>query len=206
MKTLKHFFLNTIKKPLHSVFTTSSKIENLLCDIGQPEIRDKSILITEYPFEPSSVYPQKEIYATAILAISTDFGTCKIYLKNDIVFISSSSRTELESFRKRNKINTAKQSWNWDWILEPYLDTELSPTHERLTLERLKENGFTETEVEAIRKEIEDQMLKYNFDTMLWEWCSLGIIDVLSAMKAKYNKQDFKIFYARAIEIENRVK
>ena len=71
---------------------------------------------------------------------------------------------------------------------------------------RLIENGFTSLEVDTIRAEVKDQMYAYNFDTMLWDWCSLGLSDVLSAMRAKYSKKEFRIFYTRALEIEKRSK
>lgn len=70
--------------------------------------------------------------------------------------------------------------------------------------ERLKEKGIETTEVEKIRSEVGAHMYKYNFDTMLWDWCSLGLVDVLSAMRAKYNKEEFRDFYIRALEIEKR--
>jgi len=44
-------------------------------------------------------------------------------------------------------------------------------------------------------------MLKYNFDTMLWEWCFLGTLDVLSAMRTKYKKEQYKEFYERVMKI-----
>ena len=71
-------------------------------------------------------------------------------------------------------------------------------------LERLLENGFTATEIDAVRAEVKKQMYAYNFDTMLWDWCSLSLSDVLSAMRAKYNKVQFRDFYSRALEIEKR--
>ena len=47
-------------------------------------------------------------------------------------------------------------------------------------------------------------MYKYNFDTLLWDWCSLGLHDVLSALRVKYDEKDFADFYKRAIEIDKR--
>ena len=47
-------------------------------------------------------------------------------------------------------------------------------------------------------------MLKYNFDTMLWEWISLGLPDVLQAMRVKYSDEEFEEFYKRAMTIENK--
>ncbi len=97
-----------------------------------------------------------------------------------------------------------EHSWNWDWILEPYLDTEFTKEKEQKVQARLLENGFEKQEINQIRAEIGKQMYKYN--AILWDWCSLGLHDVLSAMRAKYNHQDFSDFYKRAIAIDKRNK
>ncbi|SHK31833.1 hypothetical protein SAMN04488007_2730 [Maribacter aquivivus] len=190
-------------------FSTSKDIftlKNLLCGIGKSEIREQEILISDYPFEPSAVYPTALISANDIECISVDFTVCKVYVQNDIIFISAEYKEKLKQFAESNNIRLILQSWNWDWILEPYLDTEFTKENEERCLARLIENGFTSLEVDTIRAEVKDQMYAYNFDTMLWDWCSLGLSDVLSAMRAKYSKKEFRIFYKRALEIEKRSK
>lgn len=107
---------------------------------------------------------------------------------------------------EKHNIKLAKHSWNWDWILEPYLDTEFTKENQVRVMKRLNENGIEKLEVNKIRREVGAQMYKYNFDTMLWDWCSLGFVDVLSAMRVKYNKEQFRDFYKRALEIEKRGK
>ncbi|HDZ06412.1 hypothetical protein LCGC14_0520770 [marine sediment metagenome] len=138
--------------------------------------------------------------------MSIEFGVCKIYAKNDIVFITSEKKEALKQFTEVNDIKLIPHSWNWDWLLEPYLDTEFTKENEDRCLAQLIKNGFAKEEVDAIRKEVEKQMYAYNFDTMLWDWCSLSLSDVLSAMRAKYTKEDFRGFYKRALEIEKRTK
>jgi hypothetical protein len=54
--------------------------------------------------------------------------------------------------------------------------------------------------VKSLRAEVENQMLKYNFDTMLWEWGGFGASDVLRAMRTKYNKNEFSDFYERVMK------
>lgn len=178
--------------------------KRLLCGIGTSSIGESSIEISDYPFEPSVVYPSASIAAHEIDAISLEFGVCKVYVKDDIVFVSAEKKKELELFAKVHNLKLIPYSWNWDWLLEPYLDTEFTKENEQRVLERLLENGFTATEIDAIRAEVKKQMYAYNFDTMLWDWCSLSLSDVLSAMRAKYNKVQFRDFYSRALEIEKR--
>ena len=179
-------------------------MNKVLCGIGKSEIRENEIYISEYPFEPSVAYPNKLIKATDIISISADFGFCKIYVDNDIVFVTSEQKTELLKFAEKNKITLKKHSWNWDWILEPYLDTEFTADTEKRIEKCLTKVGIDKIETDKIRNEVGKQMDKYNFDTMLWDWCSLGLSDVLSAMRVKYDRIEFKEFYKRAIEIDKR--
>ena len=207
-KYLKSIFNFKGQMPLTG-FSTSKDIftlKNLLCGIGKSEIREQEILISDYPFEPSVVYPTALISANDIECISVDFTVCKVYVQNDIIFISAEYKEKLKQFAESNNIRLIIQKWNWDWILEPYLDTEFTKEIEERCLARLIENGFSESEVDNIRNEVKDQMYAYNFDTMLWDWCSLSLSDVLSAMRAKYSEKEFRIFYKRALEIEKRSK
>jgi len=203
---LKNLFRPSKGKKLKEAFFHSrhSTFKNLLCGIGESQITDKEIHISNYPFEPSLVYPSKTIKASEIRAMSIDFGICKLYLADDIVFVSAEKKEALAKFAERNSVELTEHSWNWDWILEPYLDTELTEEGAQRVLERLYESGFEKQEVDTIRAEVGKQMYKYNFDTMLWDWCSLGLSDVLSAMRAKYNKEDFRDFYKRAMDIDKR--
>ncbi|WP_298312307.1 hypothetical protein [uncultured Aquimarina sp.] len=178
----------------------------MFCEIGDSEIHESTIFISNYPFEPSIAYPEKLIKATKIDTICVDFGTLKIKIKDDIIFVSAEKKDQLKMFAERNNIPLIPYSWNWDWILEPYLDTEFTEENNKRITARLLENGFSKTEIDIIRKEVGKQMYKYNFDTMLWDWCSLSLFDVLSAMRAKYTKEKFREFYKRAIEIEKREK
>ena len=183
---------------------TDYEMNNFLCGIGKSEIREHKISISEYPFQPSIAYPNKLISANEINFISTEFGICRIYTDNDIVFITSEQKSALLSFAKTNNIKIKKHSWNWDWILEPYLDTELTAEEEKRIEKNLNGVGIDKIEIQKIRDEVGKQMYKYNFDTMLWEWCSLGLYDVLAAMRVKYDKVQFESFYKKAIEIDKR--
>ena len=107
---------------------------------------------------------------------------------------------------EKNEIEIFESSRSWDWLLEPFLDTEYTEETDQRIISLLKENGFDKQELYMIRNEVKEQMMKYNFDTMLWEWGCLGLQDVLSAMRLKYSKQDFIDFYRRAMEIQLRTK
>jgi len=179
---------------------------NLLCGIGNSKIFDNKIVIKKYPFKPSKAYPENEFLNSEIECICLEASPLFFKTKDDLIFITTEQKNELTNFAEKNKITLIKQTWNWDRILEPFLDTEFDDKDKKKTLELLLDNGISEKEVLEIRAEVKNQMYKYNFDTMLWEWGSLGLMDVLSAMRVKYHKNKFNEFYYRAIEIELREK
>ena len=181
-------------------------MNNFFCGIGKSEVLESTIRITNYPFEPSLVYPEKELTIQEIISISWDSYPPLIRIENEVIFISRENAEELGRFVERNKIEIFESSRSWDLLLEPFLDTEYTEETDQRIISLLKENGIDKEEVHIIRNELKEQMMKYNFDTMLWEWGSLGLQDVLSAMRLKYSKQDFIDFYRRAMEIQLRTK
>jgi hypothetical protein len=103
-----------------------------------------------------------------------------------------------------HQLHVLESLGNWDWITEPFLDTEFSPEAQMATLRLLSERGIAKEETARLRAEIAPTLIKYNFDTMLWEWAHLGLFDVLLAMRAQYNGMQYAEFYHRAIEVEMR--
>lgn len=207
MKFLKNIF-NRKKESLTISFIGSSKYEmkNLICGIGESEILESEIKISNYPFEPSSIFPEKVINANKITAISWNSYPPLLRMDNEVIFISREHSDQLRTFAEKANIKTYEATRNWDWLLEPYVDTEYTEeTHHNLK-KLLEINGISNEEIIAIRDELKEQMFRYNFDTMLWDWCGLGLPDVLAAMKVKYTKEQFSDFYNRAMEIQLRTK
>ncbi|MCQ0111420.1 hypothetical protein [Zhouia amylolytica] len=179
-------------------------MNKLITTLGSSEIRESEILIQNYPFEPSVAYPGRTFIASEIEGVVLDFGNPKLHVTGDIVFVAAKYKNELKAFAKKNQISILPYSWNWDWVLEPFLDTEFSKADQRKTIEQLLKNGLRENEIMELRQEVGNQMIAYNFNTLLWEWVGLSLFDVLSAMKAKYAKAKYRDFYQRALEIEKR--
>jgi hypothetical protein len=179
-------------------------MKDFFCGIGAAEIRESSIRITNYPFEPSLVYPEKEITANEIDEIHPDEFPPTLKIGGDLIFISREQIEELKAFAERNAIKTTKRNSNWNFITEPFLDTEFDEGQKRKTIELLEKNGVPERETNELRELVGAAMYKYNFDTMLWEWVNLGLLDVLSAMRATLSADEFREFYRRALEIEQR--
>ena len=180
------------------------KTHNMLCGIGESEIYENEIRISKYPFKPSNVYPNTRIKANQIDAICWDSYPPAIKIGDEYIFISREHSENLRKFSEINKVKTFKAIWTWQWLLEPYLDTEYAKETDKRLNDLLNKNGISNEEIKSIRNEVKDQMMKYNFDTMLWEWGGLGLEDVLAAMRAKYDKVKFEDFFKRAMEIQFR--
>ncbi len=196
------------KDPLTGAFFGSSEREmkNLICGIGESKIMESKIKISKYPFEPSIAFPEKEFEADEINAISWDSYPPLIKIGNEVIFISREYSDDLKQFAERNKVRTFEATRNWNWLLEPYVDTEYTDETDLRLTDLLEKNGIIKEDIDKIRREVKEQMFKYNFDTMLWDWCSLGLSDVLGAMRVKYSKEQFADFYNRAMEIQLRTK
>jgi hypothetical protein len=204
MDFIKNIFRKkSIKLPKGAFFgATAYELSNMLCGIGKSRINNDSIYITDYPFKPSFVYPDRIISASSINAVCLTSYPLLLKIESELVFISRDQQPDLEDFVKRNQISIFEHTNNWSWLLEPYLDTEYTDENHKKIIDQLSKNGITESEINTIRAEVQEQMYKYNFDTMLWDWGGLGLPDVLAAMRVKYNEEKFKDFYERAMKIE----
>ncbi|MCX7638363.1 MAG: hypothetical protein N2044_11020 [Cyclobacteriaceae bacterium] len=169
--------------------------------IGTFKIERDYIIVENYPFAPSIAYKNKRLGADEIQNMDLQAAPPTLRIGNELIFVSADKKDQLQHFAALNNIPVIKRADIWDWILEPFLDTEYTEqTHKRLT-DLLAKYGLTEDEVSAIREEVKAPMLKYNFGTMLWEWTHLGAWDVLCAMRLVYDDVQFSGFYRRVMDI-----
>lgn len=185
-----------------TMFSTSKEeVSALLVSMGALTIGSDFLKVENYPFEPSRVFRQPVLPASHIDEISLKSCPPAIRVRDELIFLRSDRRAELELFAHNNNIKVVERATIWEWILEPFLDTEYTEdTDQRLT-ELLNRYGLDAERVSALRAEVKTQMLKYNFDTMLWEWVALGASDVLRAMRTKYNQEAFAVFYRKVMRI-----
>ena len=176
---------------------------NFFAGFGEAIIEADQINISNYPFEPASIYPNSTIGVASVGSISLSWKL-RIKLKNELIFVDRKHENSLAVFASANNISIDDSVSPWSLLLEPFLDTEYTAEIEERTDMMLGSFGLSKKEVADIRNEVSEQMYKYNFDTMLWEWCYLGLHDVLCAMRMKYNKEQFRKFYRNAMDIELR--
>lgn len=88
------------------------RTKSMLCGIEESEILETEILIRNYPFKPSIVYPEKVVNSKEIASISWDAYPPLIRINDESVFTSRENFAELKSFAERNKIKTFNTPWN----------------------------------------------------------------------------------------------
>lgn len=142
----------------------------------------ESLTFQNYPYRLGALAQQERLDSQAVAAyrlLSTP--PALILHSGEILFISAGQRDELNNWAERHQLPEVKVWDSWSWICEPYLDTEFTPQNEALSMQRLNELGFSQDEVQDIRKQIEPLMLAYN--SVVWEWGDLGHFDLLNAWK-----------------------
>lgn len=203
MEFIKRLF-KTNKKPSDSwtMFSTSkSEVKELLVSTGQLTIGEDFLKIEDYPFEPSVAYRQTIFKADQIDDLDFKSYPPTFRVGEELIFLTREKKDELKNFAKSNNIKTVERAMIWGWILEPFLDTEFTLETDQRLSKLLGDYGLTTDQIKLLRTEVEIQMLKYNFDTMLWEWGGFDALDVLKAMRTKYSKDEYQDFYKRVMKI-----
>ncbi|MDF2188085.1 hypothetical protein [Paraflavitalea sp. CAU 1676] len=184
--------------------STERELEQFFVGLGEVSFGEDAVTFKNYPFDKSSASVKIEITSKDIINICTKTAPPTIRVGDELIFVSAEHRQELNDFAVRHKIPVVDRVELWDWILEPFLDTEFPKEQEDRTYWLLERYALSRQEVDLLRKTVKDQMMKYNFDTMIWEWVTFGALDVLTAMRPKLTPEDFNSFYKQVIEIAIR--
>jgi hypothetical protein len=177
------------------------ELKQLLAPTGEVIVGDDHIEIRNYLFEPSVAFGRTTFHAAEIGDLDLTAHPPTMRIDRELIFLTAEKKAELDAFAQRNKVKIASREPIWDWILEPFLDTEFTRDQEARLESLLALHGLDPGIVGEIRKEVEVQMIKYNFDTMLWAWTGLGACDVLRAMRTAYDRDVFRIFYRRVMAV-----
>jgi hypothetical protein len=181
--------------------STDEEIKQFSSNWGQVIINDTTITFHNYPFNPSIAYGDKTFIASDIKNIDLESAPPTLQIGTELIFISAILRDKLKEFATKNNVPTIQQPRIWNWILEPFLDTEFTDENETMLNNILAQYGLTKPEISTIRSFVRDQMMKFNFDTMLWNWTGFSAVDVLFAMRPRLSDADFNIFYSEVMRI-----
>ena len=184
--------------------STETEIKQFLADLGQVTFDNDFLTVKNYPFENSVVSANSKLRSKDIVSICIKSFPPTIRVGDELIFISAKQKENLTAFADRNKITISDRIELWDWILEPFLDTEFTDEHKERLYNLLDKYELSRQAVDHLRETVKEQMMKYNFDTMLWEWGMFGALDVLLAMRPKLGPGDFNSFYKQVMEIALR--
>ena len=177
------------------------ELKEMLAPTGDVIVGDDHVEIRNYLFEPSVAFGRPTLRAAEIDDVDLTAHPPTLRIDRELIFLTAEKKAELEAFAQRNRVTTVAREPIWGWILEPFLDTEFTRVNEARLERLLAAHGLDPGIIGDIRKEVEGQMLKYNFDTMLWSWTGLGACDVLRAMRTAYDRDVFGVFYRRVMAI-----
>jgi hypothetical protein len=184
--------------------STEEELKQFFPDLGRVTFGIDSLTFENYPFDNSVAFANSKITAQDIVNVCIKSAPPTIRVGNELIFIPAEHKKDIELFATRNKISLFDRVELWDWILEPFLDTEFANKHKEKLYNLLEKYDLTRQAVDDLRETVKEQMMKYNFDTMLWEWVMFGALDVLQAMRPKLNSLDFDLFYKQVMEIALR--
>jgi hypothetical protein len=184
--------------------STETELNQFFAGPGEVVFDTDYLTFKNYLFDNSFVSINSKITAKDIINICVTSYPPTIRIDNELIFISAEYRQAISAFADRNKISLSERVELWDWILEPFLDTEFTDEHKERLYNLLEKYGLGRQTVDNLRETVKEQMMKYNFDTMIWEWEMFGALDVLLAMRPKLNAADFNYFYKHVMEIALR--
>lgn len=165
------------------------------------KIEEQYLVFENYPFEPSLAFQNKYIPISSVINIDIQHGPPTLLINRELIGFPASQLDELKEMALKFQIPMLNRPHIWSLILEPFLDQEFSEAEKHRTFQHLMNYSLSQAEVEAWRHLVGTQMMKYNFDTLLWDWTDLNIFDMLAAMRPRYNRTQFKMLYEVAMEI-----
>lgn len=156
-----------------------------------------------YPFAPASVRRERRLDARRIWAWNPDSSPPALYVDAvESIFVSAEHQDELTAWCDRLSVPKRRPRDVWSFLLEPYLDTEVTPECLARVDGQLRECGFSRAEIASLRARVSRRMLAYN--ALVWEWVHLGHYDVLHAMHSFSFPWTFRRFYWHSMAVAFR--
>jgi hypothetical protein len=173
------------------------------------EFAGDHVRLSEYALAPADSALRSAIPATAIRDVDPTAAPPEIRtVSGETVFVSAMQSSELVLFCIANRITMRRRPDVWGDLLEPFLDTEFTPERRADAQARLDQVGLGEEEVARIRAAVDPLMYAYN--GRHWDWCHLGLADLLEAAVSDWIPEEQQLkpadragFYSWAMRIAN---
>jgi predicted metal-dependent HD superfamily phosphohydrolase len=161
----------------------------------------QALHFSDYPFRPASVFPSGAVTAEQVAEVNLA-SLSQVRLRNgEILFVGHPDKAVLLSFVERFDVDIRRRFSVWSSLLNPFLDTSFEPSQIDGEFQWLERLGLDRQTVTRWRREVTIAMVAYNFGTMLWDWSSLDLYDVLRAQQAHVGRSEFARFYSRAMAL-----
>jgi predicted metal-dependent HD superfamily phosphohydrolase len=175
-------------------------LANLRADRSSVTCEGGALRFEGYPFRPATIFPAGTVEPHQVAEVNLEDTQLRL-TSGEILFVTSPDKAALLTFVNRNDVQVERRTNVWGALLDPFLDT----WEDQATIDRqfdwLASIGLQREAVDSWRREVAPAMYAYNFGTMLWEWCSLGLFDVLKAQQACLGRAAFEDFYRRAMQV-----
>ena len=102
------------------------------------------IVIAKYPFPPASVFPRGRVAFVAIRDVDSAAAPPEIRtIDGETLFVSAEQSDAFRDCVENAQLPVVRRIDVWDLLLEPFLDTEVTPEQQEQTLTTLNRIGFT---------------------------------------------------------------
>lgn len=179
-------------------------------EIWSASIRAAGIELAPYDFPGSAFYPNGLCRWEDVREIDAQAAPPELRTAHEVLFVSAAQKDALVHAAQVRGIANIRRVDVWG-LLEPFLDASFDDAHIERTYAALARCGIERTTCATLRKELAPVMTAYNFDSMLWDWCHLGLCDTLCALRGelvdpRYRLPDteFAAFYRRAMALALR--
>lgn len=177
------------------------------------DFSESGIAFAQYPYPAASLAATGKVAWSHVVSIDSTATPPEIRVLGEILFVPAPMREALVEWSVRHCVAHVRHIDVWALLLEPYLDTAFTDDDADRTLRVLEANGVTNTEVAQVRTEVGICMRRYNLESGLWDWCHLGLLDLLEAHRGvltgescRLDDDAFRRFYRRAMELALRGK
>lgn len=131
-----------------------------------------------YPFRHSSIagsgtVPLEDIRSVQLFTLPPSI----VIAQREVIFLPGKTREDVQRWTDQHDLPVSDRPDTWSLLAEPFLDTAFTEEEKSLTIARLAEQGFDESEVRKIRRRIAP-VLSFNY--LAWEWVYLGLWDFFS--------------------------
>ncbi len=173
------------------------------------ELQHSQVRFRRYPYSAASVYPNGSVDTDSIREVIPSAAPPEIRtVKGEVLFVPAAEETEFEQWAIDVGVPVVERVDVWGLILEPFVDTEFTEERSEHVFSLLEKEGIARHFCWGIRQSVREMMYAYNILSGLWDWCHLGLSDLLNAFlgrvcgyRFRLTAKEFHVAYWEAMRI-----